>query len=95
MYKKNKKNLLVRYINKGKQPSRRQDAETIYKPNGMVYVIKTDFLENKTPIPTPKMGYVFVDKNTSINIDDKIDVKLANLTWNELNVKNDKPNKSN
>ena len=36
------------------------------------------------------MGYVFVDKDISINIDDKIDVKLANLTWNELNVKNSK-----
>ena len=85
MYKKNDKNFLVSYINKGKRPLRRQDAEKIYKPNGMVYVFKLKCLKNKIPIPTPKMGYVFVDKNISINIDEEMDVKLAKLTWDELN----------
>ena len=85
MYKKNKENYLINYINKGKRASRRQDAEKVYKPNGMVYAFKLDCLKKRRPIPSSKMGYVFVDKDISINIDEEMDVKLAKLTWNELN----------
>jgi len=84
MYKKNNKNHLINYIEKGIWPSRRQDAEKVYKPNGMIYAFKLNCLQNKLPIPTSKMGYVFVNRDISINIDEAIDVKLAKLTWSEL-----------
>ena len=43
----------------------------------MVYVFKLECLKNKMPIPISKMGYVFVDKNISTNIDKEMDVKVA------------------
>lgn len=86
-YKINDNNLLTNFINKNKWPARRQDAEKLYKPNGMVYVLKLKCLKNKVPFPTSKMGYVYVDKNLSINIDEPMDVKLANIVWSELNDK--------
>ena len=87
MYQIDDQNLLVNYVKKGKWPSRRQDADKVYKPNGMVYVFNLKCLKNKIPVPTSKMGYVYVNKDLSINIDEPLDVKLAKLTWGELNDK--------
>ena len=47
MYKKNKEKFLVSYFDKKHRPLRRQDAEIVYKPNGMVYVFKLECLKIK------------------------------------------------
>lgn len=86
-YKLNKKNNLTKFL-KGnyKWPLRRQDAEHVYQPNGMVYSLKTSLLKKKLPIPSNLMGYVFIEKRISCNIDSYHDLTLAKIIWDELQI---------
>ena len=65
--------------------AKRQDAEHVYQPNGMVYSLKTSLLK-KPLIPSNLMGYVFIEKRISCNIDSYHDLTLAKIIWDELQI---------
>ena len=70
MLKKNKKSRLSWLIKEKKKFNSRQEYPIIYKPNGMVYALKTNFLKNLKGILPQKgtLGY-YIDGRRSINID--------------------------
>lgn len=66
--------------------TRRQNAKKLFKPNGMVYIIKKSLLKrlkNKI-LPTKKTLFFFVSKSLSINIDTFKDYLLAKIDQNKL-----------
>ncbi|MEK9753628.1 MAG: acylneuraminate cytidylyltransferase family protein [Rhodospirillaceae bacterium] len=66
-------------IEGGPKVSRRQDAATVYQPNGLVYVLPRARLDHADPIMvTDKRGYI-MDFADSINIDDPWQVDLARI----------------
>tara|TARA_B100001989_G_C24505143_1_gene447099 strand:+ start:158 stop:862 length:705 start_codon:yes stop_codon:yes gene_type:complete len=70
MLKKNRKSRLSWLIKEKKKFNSRQDYPVTYKPNGMVYALKTNFLRNLKGILPQKgtLGY-YIDEKRSINID--------------------------
>tara|TARA_B100000780_G_C20979551_1_gene391338 strand:- start:16 stop:723 length:708 start_codon:yes stop_codon:yes gene_type:complete len=55
---------------KGKNITRRQDAPKVYQPAGMVYAMKTNFLNKlKGILPQGKTGGYFVKREVAMNID--------------------------
>lgn len=71
------------FINEGKQITRRQDLPKVYRINGAIYCIKTDILLKYNTFETDNVtGYVMSNRN-SIDIDDYIDFKLAEIYMKE------------
>ena len=71
------------FLKDGKEITRRQDLPNVYRLNGAVYVAKCDVLKNEMTFETEyTTGYV-MDKNSSIDIDDIIDFKFAELLMKE------------
>ena len=71
------------FFKDGKEITRRQDLPNVYRLNGAVYVAKCDVLKNEMTFETEyTTGYV-MDKNSSIDIDDIIDFKFAELLMKE------------
>ncbi|WP_321994446.1 acylneuraminate cytidylyltransferase family protein [Clostridium butyricum] len=71
------------FLKDGKKISRRQDLPKIYRLNGAVYVAKYDVLKNEMTFESEyTTGYV-MDKNSSIDIDDIVDFKFAELLMKE------------
>ena len=71
------------FLKYGKEITRRQDLPNVYRLNGAVYVAKCDVLKNEMTFETEyTTGYV-MDKNSSIDIDDIIDFKFAELLMKE------------
>ena len=80
-YKKKDKLKLI--LKKGNQFTRRQDTPKIFKPSGMVYVLKTKFLNQiKGLLPQGKTVGVYVDPDISINIDNFNQYLLAKAKSN-------------
>jgi CMP-N,N'-diacetyllegionaminic acid synthase len=71
----------------GKLQSRRQDISPIYTPNGALYLIRTEKLEETAHFFPDKLQGIVMDQISSIDIDDPIDWKIAEamvankLTW--------------
>jgi CMP-N,N'-diacetyllegionaminic acid synthase len=63
-----------------KLQSRRQDISPIYTPNGALYLIRTDKLEEATQFFPEKLQGIVMDQISSIDIDDPIDWKIAEAT---------------
>lgn len=71
------------FIKEGKHITRRQDLPKVYSLNGSVYVIKTNVLLDKKTFEIENItGYIMNSKN-SIDIDNEIDFKLAELLIKE------------
>lgn len=76
----------VRPYTDGDWPARRQDAATIYQPNGMVYALVRDRLAEDHPMTLPGTQSVVVEPGISINIDEWWHYELAKILWARLNV---------
>ena len=75
--------ILEYFMEEGKKINRRQDLPKIYRINGAIYVIKTSILiENKTFDTNKMTGYIMSNKR-SIDIDNEIDFKYAELVMRE------------
>lgn len=71
-------------IEGGTRFTRRQDTPVAYKPNGMVYVLKTDFLyKMKGLLPQGDTRGIPVPESESINIDTWTHYKLCQILWQE------------
>lgn len=71
------------FLKEGKRITRRQELPKIYTLNGAVYVSKCDVLQKEMTFETKYItGYV-MNKNNSIDIDDIIDFKFAELLMKE------------
>jgi len=63
---------------------RSQDLEKYYRLNGAIYIIDTDkLLENKSFILKENIYAYIMDREASIDIDEKIDFKMAEVLINE------------
>ena len=58
---------------------RRQDLPTYYRINGAVYIIKTKHLMTNAEVYDDKSFAVIMDKQSSIDIDDSLDFKMAEI----------------
>ena len=65
--------------------SRRQDAPQCYDLTTVCYVFKPDYIKKRKNLFSGKTGFVLIPKKRSIDIDDKLDYKVANF----LSIKND------
>jgi CMP-N,N'-diacetyllegionaminic acid synthase len=76
---------LVNFLEKAKN-IRRQDMPKYYRINGAIYLCKVDwFLKYKDMYKEKSYAYI-MDKKYSIDIDDEIDFKLAEILINEIGV---------
>lgn len=60
--------------------TRRQDCPVVYEYNGAIYVISVNSLENKSLMTFDRVKKYLMTKQTSIDVDDIIDFKLAEIT---------------
>mgnify|MGYP002784959162 CR=1 FL=1 len=67
--------------------TRRQDCPVVYQLNGAIYLIKIDVFKAKSLAELAKEKYL-MDKWVSVDIDDLMDFKIAELIIKELNGKN-------
>jgi len=73
------KNIIRNFINADKEYTRRQDLPPVYRGNGAVYLCKTEvFLNKKTFTPERTFGYL-MPKERSVDINDEIDFKIAEV----------------
>lgn len=69
---------------KGNKIFRRQDAINLYKPSGLVYVIKKNFFYNlNTILPSKKCLFVETSAYESVNIDSLIQFKFALFLYSQ------------
>ncbi|MGB9735991.1 MAG: acylneuraminate cytidylyltransferase family protein, partial [bacterium] len=58
---------------------RSQDLPKYYRLNGAIYIVKTEkILKEKTFFISNNIYAYIMDRESSIDIDDKIDLKIAN-----------------
>lgn len=67
----------IRPFLEGVRPTRRQDAERIYQPNGLVFAVRGERLEAKNPVETEETQSVLMEMEESVNIDDPWQWALA------------------
>lgn len=76
----NSDNSMEKFIKPEVKGKRSQDLETYYRLNGAVYIVKTStFLKEKSFFSKKKSFAYKMDKKHSIDIDDEIDFKLAEI----------------
>jgi len=64
---------------------RRQQLPAVYKPNGAIYIMKTEsFLRKKTFFTEKTVSYIMPQKR-SIDIDDEYDFRYAEFLYNSIN----------
>ena len=64
--------------------TRRQDCPMVYEFNGAIYIISIESLKNKSLNKFKKVKKYLMSKRSSIDIDDLIDFKLADLIIKEM-----------
>lgn len=75
-----KKKIMKSIISGGNKYTRRQDTPKVYKPAGMVYALKKNFLYRiKGILPQGKTVGLYVDPKTSVNIDNYDHYLLAKI----------------
>jgi CMP-N,N'-diacetyllegionaminic acid synthase len=57
----------------------RQNIPKYYRVNGAIYIIKTDFLLNTNDLYSEKSYALIMDKSKSVDIDDEIDFRFAEM----------------
>ena len=83
MYHRNDDGILSPLL-QGIRPKRRQDAEPIYQPNGMVYALKRHRLDEDNPILADDAQSIIINSGISINIDEPVHFDLAKLVWKKI-----------
>ena len=79
-----KKNHYVQIVNKSKGIFfRRQDAPEIYNISTACYIINIKYLSKIDNIYNGRVGLVEIPSERSIDIDTKLDLKFANLIYND------------
>jgi len=58
---------------------RRQERKSYFSETGVSYITNVNFLKKKKKMISKRTGYLIVDSKESIDINDEIDLKLANL----------------
>ena len=77
------KNDILNPIDKDQEHLRRQDLNPVYYRNGCFYAVKVSYFNKyKKLISDNKIGYIMNPK-WLINIDEDIDLKLANLVYKD------------
>ena len=66
-------------IKKKNIPIRRQDAPSCYDLTTVCYVFKPEYIMKQKNLFSGKTGFVVIPKHRAIDIDDKIDYKIANF----------------
>ncbi|SVE13319.1 uncharacterized protein METZ01_LOCUS466173 [marine metagenome] len=66
-----------------KSYSRRQDAPLAYDMTTVAYVTRPDYIKNNTKIFSGKVKAALIPKERSVDIDDEIDFKIAELLMRE------------
>ena len=56
---------------------RRQDSPVVYDMNTVVYIFKPNFILKANHLFDGKVTSIVTDKKSSVDIDDKIDLKFA------------------
>tara|TARA_B100001059_G_C17815219_1_gene574773 strand:- start:1643 stop:2347 length:705 start_codon:yes stop_codon:yes gene_type:complete len=75
---KNKKlKQFLKFKNKNVFNLERQEFPGLFRPNGAIYVCKRDILFNGNLIDPKSCGYYVMDEKSSIDIDNLIDLKVA------------------
>jgi len=74
---------LTRLIQDTPRPSRRQDSQPAYRPNGLVYALRRANLNLDLPIPTADTKGFEMAFEDSVNIDTRWDWELARAIWTE------------
>ena len=75
--KKNKLSQFLNFKNKNVFNLERQEFPKLYRPNGAIYVSKRDVLYSGNLINSKSCGYYVMDEKDSIDIDNLIDLKVA------------------
>ncbi len=75
--KKGKKLKLIK--NSNKKIRGRQDAPKCYDLTTVCYVFKPDYIMKTKDVLSGKVGFIDVPKERAIDIDDKIDYKIASI----------------
>jgi N-acylneuraminate cytidylyltransferase len=74
----------IKLLIEGKKSySRRQDAPLAYDMTTVAYVTRPDYIKNNTKIFSGKVKAALIPKERSIDIDDEIDFKIAELLMRE------------
>jgi CMP-N,N'-diacetyllegionaminic acid synthase len=76
--KKRRGKIYKKFINL-KEIQNRQSAEDLYIPNGAIYVFDANYFKNKKKYYSKKTYGYFMPKERSIDIDDILDFKLAEI----------------
>ncbi len=75
--KKNKLNQFLNFKNKNVFNLERQEFPNLYRPNGAIYICKRNLLNSGNLINPLSCGYYIMDEKDSIDIDNLIDLKVA------------------
>ncbi|MBO8157764.1 MAG: acylneuraminate cytidylyltransferase family protein [Bacillaceae bacterium] len=74
---------LVNYVKYDKNLTRRQDFEAVYQLNGAIYITTRDMILYKNKL-YDEIAYPYImDKQFSVDIDDQLDFKLAEIILKE------------
>jgi CMP-N,N'-diacetyllegionaminic acid synthase len=65
------------------RPSRRQDSQPAFRPNGLVYALRRANLDLDLPIPAADTKGFEMAFEDSVNVDTKWDWELARALWTE------------
>lgn len=78
-------NSMKQFIKPDIKGKRSQDLDTYYRLNGAIYINKVSSLIKEKSFISSKESYAYVmEKSKSIDIDEEIDFKLANIYINEM-----------
>lgn len=69
---------LINNLPKIKYPNSRQSASNNYYLNGAIYLVKKEYFLNKVSFYDKQTGYYLMDKISSIDIDEPLDLEFAN-----------------
>lgn len=75
--KKNKLKQFLKFKNKNVFNLERQEFPSLFRPNGAIYVSKRNVLYSGNLINPKSCGYYIMDERDSIDIDNLIDLKVA------------------
>jgi len=81
---------ILKGLKKQSYPHARQNFNNVYYINGAIYIVKKDFFLKTGSLYDKKNGYYLMNEISSIDIDEPLDLELANylLQKKELNVGN-------
>tara|TARA_Y100001970_G_C14127015_1_gene799517 strand:- start:44 stop:748 length:705 start_codon:yes stop_codon:yes gene_type:complete len=86
-YKINNKNFIINKFLKNKNPKNKQYFEYFYEINGAVYISKSnEYLKNKSFLSNKTLTFN-MEKDYSIEIDNKFDLQIAKLFFKKNNLR--------